>query len=225
MLLSINTICYTFDAVVAALTKITDDGDGSRVAEARGLLLQVRSFKFILLLVIFDRLLTCSKGLSDTLQSTKINLGKASDLITATIETVEIFRSDSEWEKVLAYSKNVAEKHDVPLESPAHSRRSRELPRRYDDGFIYASTGNRNCRGADVELDFKVSLYYPILDCFLAELRQRFTNKNQEIMKAIHACQPTSNKFLEITELQPIIDQYSLNHDYLISEATKVGGH
>ena len=217
---AINTICYTFDAVVAALTKITDDGDGSRVAEARGLLLQVRSFKFILLLVIFDRLLTCSKGLSDTLQSTKINLGKASDLITATIETVEIFRSDSEWEKVLAYSKNVAEKHDVPLQSPAHSRRSRELPRRYDDGFIYASTGNRNCRGADVELDFKVSLYYPILDCFLAELRQRFTNKNQEIMKAIHACQPTSNKFLEITELQPIIDQYSLNHDYLISEAT-----
>ena len=34
---AINTICYTFDAVVAALTKITDDGDGSRVAEARGL--------------------------------------------------------------------------------------------------------------------------------------------------------------------------------------------
>lgn len=104
---AINTIYYTFDAVVAALIKITDDGDGSRAAEARGLLLQVKSFKFILLLVIFDRLLTCSKGLSDILQSTKIDLGKASDLITATIETVEIFRSESEWEKVLAYSKSV----------------------------------------------------------------------------------------------------------------------
>ena len=39
-----------------------------------------------------------------------------------------------------------------------------------------------------MELDYKVSLYYPILDCFLAELKQRFTDKNQEIMKAIHAC-------------------------------------
>ena len=96
---AINTICYTFDAVVAALIKVTGDGDGSRVAEARGLLLQVKSFKFILLLVIFDRLLTCSKGLSDILQSTKIDLGKAGDLITATIEIVEIFQSDSEWEK------------------------------------------------------------------------------------------------------------------------------
>ena len=214
---AINTICYTFDAVVAALIKITGDDDGSRVAEARGLLLQVKSFKFILLLVIFDRLLTCSKGLSDILQSTKIDLGKAGDLITATIEIVEIFRSDSEWEKVLAYSKNVAEKHDVSLESPAHSHRTREPPRRYDDGFIYASTGSR---GDGMELDYKVLLYYPILDCFLAELKQRFTDKNQEIMKAIHACQPTSNKFLEMNELQPIIDQYNLNHDYLIAETT-----
>ena len=107
----------------------------------------------------------------------------------------------------MAYSKNVAEKHDVPLESPAHGRRSREPPRRYNDGFIYASTGSRPCRGTGMELDYKVLLYYPILDCFLAELKQRFTDKNQEIMKAIHACQPisnacqpTSNKFLEINE-------------------------
>ena len=125
---AINTICYTFDVVVAALIKITGNGDGSRVADARGLLLQVKSFKFILLLVIFDRLLAYSKGLSDILQSTKIDLGKAGDLITATIEIVENFRSDSEWEKVLAYSKNIAEKHDVSLESPAHSHRIRKPP-------------------------------------------------------------------------------------------------
>ena len=195
---AISTICYTFDAVVATLIKITDDGDGSRAAEARGLLLQVKSFRFILLLVISDRLLTCSKGLSDLLQSTKIDLGKASNLVTATIDTIEIFRSDSEWEKVLACSKNVAEQHDVPLDSPIQGHRTREPPRRYDDGFIFTSTGSR---GTHMELDYKVPLYYPILDCFLAELKQRFTDKNQEIMIAIHACQPTSNKFLEMDEL------------------------
>ena len=115
----------------------------------------------------------------------------------------------------MAYSKNVAEQHDVPLDSPIQGRRTREPPRRYDDGFIFTSTGSRDTR---MELDYKVSLYYPILDCFLAELKQRFTDKNQEIMIAIHACQPTSNKFLEMDELQPIIDTYSLNHNYLISE-------
>ena len=187
---AINTICYTF---VAALIKITHDGDGSRVAEARGLLLQVKSFKFILLLVIFDRLLTCSKGLSDILQSTKIDLGKAGDLITATIETVEIFRSDSEWEKVLAYSKNVAEKHDVPLESPAHGHGGNLQEDMMMDSYM-------------PQLEVEVPVWNWITKSRLAELKQRFTDKNQEIMKAIHACQPTSNKFLE---LQPIIDQYT----------------
>ena len=59
---------------------------------------------------------------------------------------------------MLAYCKNVAEKNDVPLESFAHSRRSREPPRRYDDAFIYASTGSRPYRGTGMELDYK-SLY------------------------------------------------------------------
>ena len=117
--------------------------------------------------------------------------------------------------KVLAYSKNVAEQHDVPLESPIQGCRTREPPRRYDDGFILTSTGSRDTR---MELDYKVSFHYPILDCILAELKQCFTDKNQEIMKTIHACQPTSNKFLEMIELQPVIDTYSLNHNYLVSE-------
>ena len=47
-----SAVSTIFDAVVAALMKITDDNDGSRAAEARGLLLQVESFKFILLLII-----------------------------------------------------------------------------------------------------------------------------------------------------------------------------
>ena len=88
----------------------------------------------------------------------------------------------------------------------------------YDDGFTYASFGSR---GTGMELDYKVSLYYPIWNCFLAELKHRFTDKNLKIMKAIYACQPTSNTFREMNELHPIIDQYNLNHDYLISE-TKI---
>ena len=37
---------------------------------------------------------------------------------------------------------------------------------------------------------FKVSLYYPILGAFLMELNHRFSGKNVEFMKAIHACNP-----------------------------------
>ena len=73
-----------------------DGSDGSKAAEARGLLLQVRSFRFLLCLVILDRVLSCTKCLSDALQSTQLDLAKAADLVSATIEIVEEFRIDSE---------------------------------------------------------------------------------------------------------------------------------
>ena len=52
--------------------------------EARGLLLQIKCFKFVLSLVVFDRLLSCSKGLSDVLQ---LDLAKVAGLVSALIET------------------------------------------------------------------------------------------------------------------------------------------
>ena len=60
---------------------------------------------------------------------------------------------------MLAYSKNVAEQHDVPLQSPIQGRRTREPPSRYDDGFIFTSTGSR---GTHMELDYKLKSYYII---------------------------------------------------------------
>ena len=67
---AVHAICCTFDAVLATLEEI-DDNDRAKPMEAMGLLLQIKCFKFVLSLVVFDRLLSCSKGLSDVLQSTQ----------------------------------------------------------------------------------------------------------------------------------------------------------
>ena len=77
--------------------------NGVKSAEARGLLLQVSSFRFVLCLVIFDRILSCTKSLSDMLQSAQLDLAKAVDHVSATVETLEEFRSDQEWQKVFKY--------------------------------------------------------------------------------------------------------------------------
>ena len=53
------------DAVLATLPIIVDGSDGAKAAEARGLLLQVKSFWYILYLVICDRVLSCTKSPSD----------------------------------------------------------------------------------------------------------------------------------------------------------------
>ena len=81
-------LCCTFDAVIGTLTAIVNGNNGVKSAEARGLLLQVSSFRFVLHLVIFDRILSCTKSLSDTLQSTQLDLVRAADLVSATIDTL-----------------------------------------------------------------------------------------------------------------------------------------
>ena len=94
--------------MVATLTEIAEGSAGPKSMEASGLLLQVKSFKFLLALVIFDRLLSITKHLSDALQSTNMDLAKAIDLVSATVETLEEFRSDCSWEHLFDYVETVA---------------------------------------------------------------------------------------------------------------------
>ena len=69
---AINAVAYTFEALVSALGDIADGDDRPKGVEAMGLLLRVKSFKFLLSLIVFDRVLTCTKGLSDHLQNPRL---------------------------------------------------------------------------------------------------------------------------------------------------------
>ena len=68
------------------------DGDNKmKATEASGIYLQIHSFKFLMTLIIFWRILSCTKGLSDHLQSTRMDMCKAADLVTATLEILQYF--------------------------------------------------------------------------------------------------------------------------------------
>ena len=186
-----------------------DESDGAKAAEARCLLLQVKSFRFILCLVIFDRVLSCTKSLSDALQSTQLDLAKAADLVSTTIEIVEEFRMDSEWEKVYSYTESIAKLHHITPEST--TVRSRRPPRRFDEGILYKTTGARET--GQMSESYKVNLYYPVIDALLFELKQRFTDKNEDIMRGVQACNPTPSTFLDPKYLEPLVSTYCLDMD------------
>ena len=69
---AINTICRTYNSLLLTLDEISLSSDYSKAVEANGLLHQVQSFSFIVSLDLFDRILSCTKQLSDQLQSSKI---------------------------------------------------------------------------------------------------------------------------------------------------------
>jgi len=87
------------------------------------------------------------------------------------------------------------------------------LPKRFEDGVVLETPGIR-----DNSDNYKIDLYYPVLDSFLSELKRRFTDKNKDIMRALQACYPTSSNFLDTTHLNPLIVTYDLDLEALIME-------
>ncbi len=134
--------------------------DGAKAAEARGLLLQVKPFKFILCLVLFDRILSCTKSLSDALQCTQLDLARAADLVPATIEIVEEFRTECEWKKVLAYSARVVDLHKETTTS-----RPRSTPKRFNEGIMKPLAPEKRVK----HLSSTWSTCTTMIDAFLSE--------------------------------------------------------
>ena len=215
---AVEAVCSTYDVILVTLQAIVDGEDRVKATEATGILFQVRSFKFLIALVLFWRILFCTKSLSDQLQSTSINMAKAADLVNATLDTLQLFRSDLEWQKHHKYTTDIAALHHISVSSP-RPQRQRQLPRRFDDIMIMESTGARET--VETSESYKISLYFPILDAIISELRNRFDNKNLDLMRAIQCCNPSSSQFLEVDCLLPLIESYScLNKDHVTMECT-----
>jgi len=214
---SVNAMCYTFDAILATLEDMGEDSDGMKATQATGLLLQIKTFHFLLSLITFDKILSITKGLSDVLQSATLDLAKAADLVSGTIKTIKDFQTDKHWCSLFTYVESVAQLHGIEIAEPRPTRK-RKLPScLHDDAIILETTALRDQMTTSQE--FKVNLYFPILDAFLMEMNHRFGERNVELMRAIHACNPRSSQFLDPEQLHPLVNYYNLDSESVRMEA------
>ena len=107
-------------------------------------------------------------------------------------------------------NKDVSRVHTIPSRSSSSARESR-VSCMLDDSFVF----ERN-----LSPDYKVTLYYPVIDAFLSELDRRCSEKNKYIMQALQACCPRSSNFLELHHLQPLISTYNLDESTLEMEVS-----
>jgi len=59
--------------------------------------------------------------------------------------------------------------------------------------------------------DWKINLFYPILDAIINELQHRFDHKNLDLMKEFQCYIPDSKHFLDIHRMVLAIEHYILN--------------
>ena len=141
---AINTICRTYDSLLIALEEIGLSSDHSKAVEANGLLHQFQSFSFIVSLVMFDRILSCTEQLSDQLQSSKIDLYYSSELVTASKAMLQLFRTDEYWDRVYSYATDIATAHSISAEFDLPTTRKRRRPAHLVNSIITESVGTNN---------------------------------------------------------------------------------
>ena len=71
----------------------------------------------------------------------------------------------------------------------------------------------------DIKEQYKTSFYFPVLDCFISQLKHRISSFNLDIMNAIQACSPQSTKFLDSTTLTPLVTLYNFDSAAIANEA------
>ena len=60
---AVNALCRTYDSLLATLHDISESNDHLKAVEARGFLHNVAKFRFIVSLITFDRILSCTNSL------------------------------------------------------------------------------------------------------------------------------------------------------------------
>ena len=205
---TVNAVCYTFDSILLTVEQIADSRDVKKAIEARGLYHQLNSFSFIISLITFDRILTCTKQLSDQLQSSTLNLSLASELVLGVKTLLTEYRTAAYWEKIYDYALEIAKLHDITVDPPTGRGRKRKRPRRLEDSVIIETVGS--CDPSSTREDFRCHFFFPILDKFLTELSNRFDQKNIVIMKGVSSCTPSSTIFLSRSELKEFAEVYDI---------------
>ena len=135
-------------------------------------------------------------------------------MVNSTLDTLQLFCSDQEWERHYKYVTDVAALHEISIALP-RPQCNRQISRRLQDGIVLETMGTRDALTTSQQ--FKVRLYYPILDAIIVEMKKRFDDKNLRLMKAVDCCNPSSSNFLEFDFLLPVVESYGCHlNQYLL---------
>ncbi|KAK0140148.1 hypothetical protein N1851_022903 [Merluccius polli] len=172
---SVNAVLENFLAITGCLSCIN-------TPLAVGLKAKLSHFHMVYLLHIFQELLS----------KETIDLADAVAHKNAVTDSLEEKRSDATAADLHARTRAFCEANQVAFPEPRmHTKKRME-------GFVVESTcgaGSEVCGSSESE-ELKRKWFFPCVDRMIAELEKRFSGVNEELLKGIQACSPTSDVFL-----------------------------
>ena len=196
----------TLPAMCSTLYDVAKDKNAKRAVSAKSMQSLI-DFPFVITLVIMTSLLHVTKTLSDQLQSPKLQLASAIDLVKAVVATLTDARCPEEFEKLWLEGNALWDK--IVSVKKTRQVRQRQQSRLFDDFVVEAPLGQRETLEDSTE--FCTQVYYPVIDILITEINERFSDISCAVFEGISALNPKSAKFLDYELLSKMALHYGIN--------------
>jgi len=206
-----KTLCrlqLMWQAVLEVLENICDDGPTSTTKTcAAGLLKQMESFEFVLIMHLMIKVLGKTNDLSQCLQRKDQNIVHAVALIGATLQKVKDLREHG-WEEIFEGTKRFCAKHNIIV------------PNMLDTTVARGRSRGRGGQLVTYQHHFHHEIFNVVLDQLIVELNNRFGERSTQLLKCI-ACLDPRNSFAnfdisKLVELASIYDADFKPYDLIL---------
>lgn len=229
-----------YKALNKCLDELANEGT-ERSTDALGLLFALKEPLFIVTIFTLHLLLGKIKILSDQLKckclffdsepfvcllfhlirsvftlAKSLDFGQAHALITSVIEKVEELRNEEEFCKLFEQIISFCAEHGINLDVPLRPRRAKSVSTRFRDCIVLSTVGQRQL--IDTQIKYRTFIYYPVIDCILIEMNDRFSKTNIEFLRGISSLSPGCSNFLDMKEIEPLCQIAQSNSLLLYNE-------
>ncbi|CAF1537476.1 unnamed protein product [Adineta ricciae] len=167
---STDAIINNSAAVIKALVDISEEDGDSRSVNAGGLLKHVKKSIFIITSFILHQLFGIIKILSDQLK----NYLHSEYFIKSIIRQIKDHRPEQSFQQVYDKAKEFCSKNEIEFVHQYQSYRTK-VSARFEEIIIDSAVGQREVLSAST--DFMNRIIFPLIDCVLFELNDRFSSK------------------------------------------------
>jgi len=140
-------------------------------------------------------------------------------LIISIIQQIKDLRNEQSFQQVYDKAKEFCHANGIDLIQQYRSHRVTKIPVRFEPFIIDSTIGQREIVSSST--DFMNRIYFPLIDCMLVELNDRFSSKTLSLMKSISTVYPESKNFLNIDDIEEFshhidTDSNALKNEFIV---------
>lgn len=207
---AVNCVRELLTAIIEAIEKTVEDTADAKVrAKGKGILLQLKSFNFIVCLEIMEPILQLILKTSKALQSTRIDLCEAMDDVQSLSQALTDLRQDEEaFDMMYAKAEDFCKSKGIVIPGT----RKRHISTLLDENADTAATVSTK------KDEIKFFTYYPVLDSLLQGLNLRFSQDTKNIISCVGKILKLKIEDCTADNIQLLSKKFNLNTSELIAE-------